>query len=220
MRPHHLLASMLLGVPLLHCALPMMPQQPGQQGLQDPSAGAGAPGAPQTTGAGFAPSSAASPSSASSPSAPESKAAGGAPSAPVPTSIEIHSDCTKTTPVFYGDKPKFGGGTKSSIGSNTTTSATRKSDGTLTVWIIDEQENGIASVKVSPSTAGSRSTAAAARSPHADQFGAPAVWGVETLKSELLSFVSTPSLFRAIEPFAGGSVAGEPSVYRPDVPVP
>ncbi|MBF5067094.1 hypothetical protein G6O45_28215, partial [Salmonella enterica subsp. enterica serovar Istanbul] len=61
-------------------------------------------------------------------------------------------DCPKTTPVFYGDKPKFGSGTKSSIGSNTTTTATRKSDGTLTIWIIDEQENGISSVHVEAST--------------------------------------------------------------------
>lgn len=91
-------------------------------------------------------------SRASAATPPASKAAGGAPGAHVPTSTEIHTDCTKTTPVFYGDKPKFGSGTRSSIGSNNTTSATRKADGTLTVWIIDEQENGIASVRVEAST--------------------------------------------------------------------
>ena len=147
------LACSLLVLPLVHCAFPVMPQ-PGASApaaAGDPASPSGPSGvsAPQTTGAGFSPASPASPAAAP---APASKSAGGAPSAHVPTSIEIHSDCTKTTPVFYGDKPKYGSGTKSSIGSNTTTSATRKSDGSLTVWIIDEQENGIASVKVDAST--------------------------------------------------------------------
>ena len=142
----HVLAVALLAFPLVHCAmLPVMPQQPTA-----PSSGASAP---ETTGAGVGPGAPASPASGfGSPAAPQAKAASAAPSAFIPTSIEIHSDCTKTTPVFYGEKPKFGSGTKSSIGSNTTTSATRKSDGSLTIWIIDEQENGIASVHVEPTT--------------------------------------------------------------------
>jgi hypothetical protein len=139
----HLTAAVLafLALPLVHCMMPMMPAQPASPavpGASDPSAA----GAPETTAAGLR----------SPAAAPQAKAAGAAPSAFVPTTVEIHSDCTKTTPVFYGDKPKFGSGTKSSIGSNTTTSASRKSDGSLTVWIIDEQENGIASVHVDAST--------------------------------------------------------------------
>lgn len=142
----HVLAVALLAFPLVHCAmLPAMPQQPAA-----PSTAASAP---ETTGAGVAPGSPASPASGfGAPAAPQAKAASVAPSAPIPTTVEIHSDCSKTTPVFYGEKPKFGSGTKSSISSNTTTSASRKSDGSLTVWIIDEQENGIASVRVEPTT--------------------------------------------------------------------
>jgi hypothetical protein len=148
MQRFYVSAIALLAFPLVHCVMPMMPQQPGSPsgpGGSDPSAAS----APETTGAGVAPASPAS--GFGSPAAPQSKAAA-APSASVPTTVEIHSDCTKTTPVFYGEKPKFGSGTKSSIGSNTTTSASRKSDGSLTVWIIDEQENGIASVHVGPTT--------------------------------------------------------------------
>lgn len=71
---------------------------------------------------------------------------------PVPTSIEVHSDCPQTLPLFIGEKPKFGSGTKTSIGSNTTTTFPRKSDGTQMIWIIDESENGVASATVSPDT--------------------------------------------------------------------
>jgi len=65
-----------------------------------------------------------------------------------PLTIEIHNDCSDTVPLFLGEKPKFGSGTKTSIGSNTTASFPRGSDGTVTVWIIDEQENGLANVHV------------------------------------------------------------------------
>ncbi|MBX3192571.1 MAG: hypothetical protein KF819_36640 [Labilithrix sp.] len=107
--------------------VPSVPSAPGLPGASDPA------------------------SSTSTTSAPAPKAAEPA-SAPVPTTVEIHSDCAKTTPVFYGEKPKFGSGTKSSIGSNTTTTAPRKADGSLTVWIIDDKENGVASVQVNAST--------------------------------------------------------------------
>ena len=100
----------------------LMPQQPqrGQGAPQEPTEES----APQTTGAGFAPSSRSpgGPGAGPSSGGPQAKSAG-ASSAPIPTTVEIHSDCPKTTPVFYGEKPKFGSGTKSSIGSNTTTSA-------------------------------------------------------------------------------------------------
>ena len=63
----------------------------------------------------------------------------------IPSSLEMHSDCGKTLPLFLGEKPKFGSGTKTSIGSNTTTTFPRHPDGTMTVWIIDDSENGITS---------------------------------------------------------------------------
>lgn len=153
-------AATLLALPLMHCAM-LMPRQadPGAPGAQGaPQEAAEESSAPQTTGAGFAPSSARRPSGSGGPSgghssgAPQGKSAGGPSSAPIPTSVEIHSDCTKTIPVFYGEKPKFGSGLKSSVSSNSTSSATRKSDGTLTVWIIDEHENPIASAHVGPTT--------------------------------------------------------------------
>jgi hypothetical protein len=140
MRMHRFYVTViaLVAMPLVHCMMPIMAQQPGS------------PGAPAAPGAGEPPLASAVETTA----APQAKAASVAPtpSASIPSSVEIHSDCTKTTPIFYGEKPKFGSGTKSSIGSNTTTSASRKSDGSLTVWIIDEQENGIASVHVGPTT--------------------------------------------------------------------
>jgi hypothetical protein len=108
------------------------------------SAPSGPGGTSETTGASAPSSGGSAPSGA--PTTPTAS------KAPVPTTVEIHSDCSKTVPVFYGEKPKFGSGTKSSVSSNSTSSTGRNSDGTLTVWIIDEQENGIASVHVGPET--------------------------------------------------------------------
>jgi hypothetical protein len=66
----------------------------------------------------------------------------------VPMTIDIHNDCTDSVSLFLGDKPKFGSGTKTSVSSNSTTSFPRDSDGTLTIWIIDAEENGLASVHI------------------------------------------------------------------------
>ncbi len=99
-----------------------------------------------------------SPSSASGGSAPTNgEPATSAPtpaSAPVPTSVELHNDCGSTVPLFLGSgdgKPGFSSGTKTSIGSNTTSSFPRNPDGTVTIWIIDNAENGVTSLKVTPS---------------------------------------------------------------------
>lgn len=111
---------------------------------------------PPQQGPGNTTPSPSEPGAAASPSEPgattSSDGAGAASSTPVPTSIEVHSDCPQTLPLFIGEKPKFGSGTKTSIGSNTTTTFPRKSDGTAMIWIIDEQENGVASVSVTPQT--------------------------------------------------------------------
>ncbi len=137
---------------VLFAAACQMPQYAPPAAPSAPSAG----GVPETTGApvgnGSSSPSSPSPSSPSSFGGPSAPKAPAAPTASVPTTVEIHSDCSKTVPVFYGDKPKFGSGTKSSVSSNSTSSQGRSSDGTLTVWIIDEQENGLASVKVTPQT--------------------------------------------------------------------
>ena len=78
----------------------------------------------------------------SSPSA--TPAAAPAPSGPV--SVTIRSSCNKTVKVFYGDKPKFGSGTYSSISSNSVQSHSFQ-EGDL-FWIVDESENGISSASI------------------------------------------------------------------------
>jgi hypothetical protein len=121
--------------------MPEVPKVPDVPNTSSLTSGA-VPGAPGQAAPG---------APAANPAAPNSKAAA-APAAPVPTTVELHSDCSKSVSVFYGEKPKFGSGTKSSVSSNSTSSAPRKGDGTLTIWIIDEKENGLASVHVEPST--------------------------------------------------------------------
>lgn len=85
---------------------------------------------------------------AQSASSSSSKSGGGF----IPTTVEVRSECSKTVPVFYGEKPKYGSGTRSTVSSNSISSAGRKADGTLTIWIIDNSENGIASARVSADT--------------------------------------------------------------------
>jgi hypothetical protein len=71
----------------------------------------------------------------------------------IPTTVEVRSDCKKTVPVFYGDgKPGYSSGRKSSISSNSISSEGRKHDGTLTIWLIDDHENGLSNVKITPDT--------------------------------------------------------------------
>jgi hypothetical protein len=78
--------------------------------------------------------------------APTSSAAA-APAAPQgPISVEIRSACSKTVKVFYGDKPKFGSGTYSTIDSNSVQSHSFRAGEQL--WIVDESENGLGSVAV------------------------------------------------------------------------
>ncbi|EYF07148.1 hypothetical protein [Chondromyces apiculatus] len=105
------------------------------------------------------------PPPSSGPSEPEASSSGGGfqsppkqdsppppPSKPIPISVQIRSECSKTVPVFYGEKPGFSSGTRSSVSGNSISSQGRKSDGTLTVWLLDAKDNGITSVRVSPDT--------------------------------------------------------------------
>jgi hypothetical protein len=136
------LRTLLVAAAALACGgcmmLPIQTAQPGQ------SAGASDPGAPGAPAAGGMEAPGESPGGGAGPEA--------APSKPVPTTVEVKSECSKTVPVFYGEKPKFGSGTRSTVSGNSTSSAGRKADGTLMVWIIDEQENGVASAQVTPDT--------------------------------------------------------------------
>jgi hypothetical protein len=76
------------------------------------------------------------------------QAAPGPGGAPMPqvVSVTIRSECSNTVPVFYGEKPKFGSGTKSSISSHSSESHSFRPGDMM--WIIDESENGLASVTV------------------------------------------------------------------------
>ncbi|MFO0675355.1 MAG: hypothetical protein U0169_02400 [Polyangiaceae bacterium] len=71
---------------------------------------------------------------------------------PVPTTVEIKNECTKSVPVFYGEKPKFGSGTKSTLGGNSINSIGRGADGSLVVWITDKNENGLVKANVTKET--------------------------------------------------------------------
>ena len=81
-----------------------------------------------------------------SPSAAEPVAA--APQGPV--SVTLRNSCKQTVKVFFGDKPKFGSGTYSSLSSNSVTSHTFAVGEMM--WIVDDAENGLSSTSVSANT--------------------------------------------------------------------
>jgi hypothetical protein len=64
-------------------------------------------------------------------------------------SVNLKNGCSRTVKLFIGSKPKFGGGTTTSLGSNNLTSFNGGPEDKL--WIIDAQENGVASVAPSGS---------------------------------------------------------------------
>jgi hypothetical protein len=63
-------------------------------------------------------------------------------------SLSLHSDCPETVRLFFGNTPKFGSGTESSISSNSTESHSMR-EGEM-VWIVDQSGNGMSSLTVSP----------------------------------------------------------------------
>lgn len=70
---------------------------------------------------------------------------------PVPTTITFRSECSKTVPVFFGEgKPGFSSGRKSRMSGNTISSEGRTFDGTLTVWLLDDHDNGTTKIKAEP----------------------------------------------------------------------
>ena len=119
---------------------PQSPQgTPSSAGEPPPSEGSMAPSTPGSSNGG------------------QSGAQGGAKSAtpeqpkPVSMSIDMKNECPKTVHLFFGEKPGFSSGRSSTLGSNTLTSEGRGNDGTLTIWVTDDHEHGLASVKVAPS---------------------------------------------------------------------
>ena len=121
----------LMGLGLASCIIPAQPAGGGNGGYQG-----GAYNGGQSSGDPYA----------GSPSA--NSAGGGAPAPAGPVSVDIHSDCPHEVKVFYGDKPKFGSGTYSSIESNSIENHSFNPGEMM--WIVDDEENGVASVSVGP----------------------------------------------------------------------
>lgn len=67
---------------------------------------------------------------------------GSSSSAPAgPVSVTIRSSCPRTVPVFYGNKPKYGSGTSSSVSTNSVSSHSFR-EGDM-MWVTDESGNGL-----------------------------------------------------------------------------
>jgi hypothetical protein len=141
---------------LVHCLAPLflavfagcgslgaygaMMAQPGVAGAPAagaPAAGAPAAGSPATPG----------PTTASAPTA---SAVDSKPASPSSVSVNIRNTCGKNVKVFYGTKPKYGSGTYSTASSNSVQSHSFR-PGDL-FWIVDQGENGLASVEVKDNT--------------------------------------------------------------------
>ncbi|HUS32265.1 MAG TPA: hypothetical protein VMZ53_27380 [Kofleriaceae bacterium] len=125
------------------------------------------PPAQSGTGPSYASSSSSAPSEGGSDPTMASSTPASAPAPAVagPVSVTIRSACSKTVKVFYGEKPKFGSGTYSTISSNSVQSHSFR-QGDL-FWIVDDSENGISSTSIGSSTReleiGSSCTAISAR---------------------------------------------------------
>jgi len=67
-----------------------------------------------------------------------------------PVSVTIRSSCPRTVPVFYGQKPKFGSGTQSSISTNSVQSKSFRVGDMF--WVTDASGNGLDGVTVTERT--------------------------------------------------------------------
>lgn len=136
---HVLLASTFLA--LAGCAQWAPMTQGGGLTSTQPG-GAGAPGSPTDP--------AAPAEGVTAPQNPTSGANTASSTGPKTVSVSIRSSCSKTVPVFYGDKPKFGSGTRSTVSSNSVSNKTFE-PGDM-VWVTDEKEEGLGSVTIEEST--------------------------------------------------------------------
>jgi hypothetical protein len=71
------------------------------------------------------------------------------PSGPSRWSLTLHNDCRSTVKLFLGQKPKFGSGTYTTLGSNNTTSYSGNAGDMI--WIVDDSQNGVSSLSPSGS---------------------------------------------------------------------
>lgn len=67
-----------------------------------------------------------------------------------PVSVTLRNGCRETVRIFFGDDPRFGSGTHSTLSSNTVTSRSFQEGDT--VWLTDESRNGLSSVTISRGT--------------------------------------------------------------------
>lgn len=118
-----------------------------------PQGGTGAPGGTDPSSMGSSPGS-----TPSSPGATTGSTSGGSSSPsqpqkpqPVSLSIDMKNECSNTVHLFIGEKPGFSSGRSTTIGGNTLSSEGRDFDGSLMIWVTDDHEKGLSSVKVSPS---------------------------------------------------------------------
>jgi hypothetical protein len=111
--------------------------QPGAEPVYASSGGSD----PYGGGGGSAP-----PPSYGSPDAGGSEPAPAQPAGPTIVSITLRNTCPQTVNLFFGDKPKFGSGTYTTLGSNTSTSKSMQA-GEM-IWIVDGSQNGISSATI------------------------------------------------------------------------
>lgn len=117
----------------------LMPTAPAAGNTTAPTESSLAPGGGTTST-----TSAVEPTSpAAAPATPAAAPAG-------PVSVTLRSSCKNTVRVFYGQKPKFGSGTTSSLSGNSVQSKSMK-PGEM-VWLVDDKDNGLASATVSETT--------------------------------------------------------------------
>ncbi|MFO0635572.1 MAG: hypothetical protein U0168_22240 [Nannocystaceae bacterium] len=95
------------------------------------------------------------PTAAAAPASPDPSAADPAAPSPSaapagPVSVTLRNACPQTVRLFFGDKPKFGSGTTSTLGSNTVTSHSFQPGDML--WIVDASDNGLSSTSISSTT--------------------------------------------------------------------
>ena len=67
-----------------------------------------------------------------------------------PVYVTIRSSCSRTVRVFYGERPKWGSGTYSTVSSNSVSSHSFNPGDMF--WIVDDSDNGLSSTSAGPGT--------------------------------------------------------------------
>lgn len=98
------------------------------------------------------------PTPAEAPAAPASSSAAPVASAPPATTqeapaphyraIDLTSACPHEVHLYFGEQPGDGKGQSAAIATGATLPVPRASDGTMVVWVVDEQGSALASVHV------------------------------------------------------------------------